>query len=509
MVRTGLFLIALALLTACAEIAPLGGGEQDIYAAKPVAGSQHPAQGELRVSGNQLSVKFDEYFTLNDPSNTVVMNPTAGKVTVTAKKKDLIITWDSILQSNTTYIIQLNGTIRDLNEKNDTIHQFVFSTGDYLDSLKLNGVVSDAYSNKPLAACVVGLYAMTENPFTAKPRYVCQSNVNGKFDFTHLKPGSYQLFAYQDKNKDRIPGTTEYIGFSSLPIKVGDTMPKYVKLFVQKDTVQQLKIKLLSPAAVLVYGKNFNEHPVTINGKSVEIIDQVESDSMIVSLPKPEKDYLTVIAENDTVVKQFSEKERLKHFNLKSEVFKNSWFYGDTLTFTSQALFSAIDTSKIKCFDSKKNRIDCEVMVQKNSLLVVPKTQTIYDLELELGRGAVQESFTSNDSVRITFKTLKESDFSNLHLDVSSLMGNWQVQLIENQRVVKELPKHESDSLLTFPKLIPANYSVRCIEDVNKNGKWDIGSWTLKQQPERIERFELKTKLRPNWDVEETLTLPK
>ena len=113
--RYSLFLGLLLFLAGCAEIVPLTGGPADERAAVPVEGTQNPEQGALHVNQSQLTVKFNEFFTLNDPANTAVMNPNAGKLEVTSNKRDLTVKWDGVLKPNTTYIIQLNGTIKDLN----------------------------------------------------------------------------------------------------------------------------------------------------------------------------------------------------------------------------------------------------------------------------------------------------------------------------------------------------------------------------------------------------------
>ena len=87
--RYSLFLGFLLFLTGCAEVIPLTGGPADERAAVPVEGTQNPEQGALHVNQSQLTVKFNEFFTLNDPANTAVMNPNAGKLDVTSNKRDL------------------------------------------------------------------------------------------------------------------------------------------------------------------------------------------------------------------------------------------------------------------------------------------------------------------------------------------------------------------------------------------------------------------------------------
>ena len=52
----------------------------------------------------------------------------------------------------------------------------------------------------------------------------------------------------------------------------------------------------------------------------------------------------------------------------------------------------------------------------------------------------------------------------------------------------------------TFSSLPPGKYSVKVIEDLNGNGRWDSGDYHKKLQPERISTVTLE-ELKANWDV--------
>jgi hypothetical protein len=47
----------------------------------------------------------------------------------------------------------------------------------------------------------------------------------------------------------------------------------------------------------------------------------------------------------------------------------------------------------------------------------------------------------------------------------------------------------------------PDNYTVKIIEDLNRNRVWDTGDYDLKRQPERIFSKKLE-QLRSNWELE-------
>ena len=507
MARYTLFLGIILLLVGCAEIVPLTGGPSDNQAALPVDGTQNPEQGALHVNQNELQVKFNEFFTLNDPANTVVMNPNAGKLEVTSNKRDLSIKWDGPLQPNTTYIIQMNGTIRDLNEKNDTIHQFVFSTGDQIDSLKVKGVVTDAFSNKPSTAFTIGLYDSVKDPYKHAPVYICKSNDRGEFEFSYLKPGEYRLFAFLDSNKDRLPSIGEDIAYSTKLVSSKDSMFSHILASKPKSPLKQLQVKILNPGTFYASGKEISESGLSINSQPVQLINRFAPESVLFALPSSSNDVYTFIDGEDTITKIIPLKDRNKNFSVINKVYKNAWKLGDTLLFETNELIDKIDTSLIIVEDKTKLKVKSDFLFSGNQIQIIPKSEISFDLIVHFKMGALKGKTNVNDSIKLELKTYRTSDLSNLKLNIESLKGRWIIQLMDGTTAIRTFLKTDSDSIINWNNLIPAVYQIRCIKDVNENGKWDTGNWELKSQPEEVVRFEIKSKLRPNWDIEEILEL--
>lgn len=505
--RHSLFLGFFLFLVGCAEIVPLTGGPSDDRAAVPLEGSQNPEQGALHVNQSELTVKFDEFFTLNDPANTAVMNPNAGKLDVTSNKRDLTIKWDGTLQPNTTYIIQLNGTIKDLNEKNDTIHQFVFSTGDRIDSLRISGVVTDGFSNKPSGAFTIGLYDSVKDPYKVAPNYVCKSNTKGEFEFSYLKAGEYQLFAFLDSNKDRLPSIGEDIAYSSKLIASGDSIFAHILSSKPKSPLKQLQVKIVNPGTFYAYGKEINESNATANAMPIEIIKRFAADSVLAALPSASNDVYTFISSPDTITKVIPIKDRSKNFSIANRVYKNAWILGDTLLFETNEFIDQVDTSLVIVEDKTKQKITYDYVVNGNQVRIIPKKASAFDLLVNFKMGALKGRTNVSDSIKAELKTYRTSDLSNLKLNLADLKGRWVVQLMDGATAIRTFQKADSDSVIEWFNLIPAVYQVRCIRDVNGNGKWDPGVWELKTQPEEVVRFDIKSKLRPNWDIEETLEM--
>jgi hypothetical protein len=188
-------------------------------------------------------------------------------------------------------------------------------------------------------------------------------------------------------------------------------------------------------------------------------------------------------------------------------VHKSAWTLGDTLLFETNELIDKIDTSLIILEDKTKLRMKYDFLFSGNQVRIIPKTPISFDLIVDFKMGALKGKTNINDSIKVELKTYRTSDLSNLKLNVESLKGRWIIQLLDGTTAIRTFFKTDTDSIINWTNLVPIVYQIRCIKDVNGNGKWDAGNWILKSQPEQVVRFELKSKLRPNWDIEETLDL--
>ena len=187
-------LIILLLIVSCAQISPLVGGSKDIYAPTIDSSKTFPTNGALNYSGNQIVIKFNEYIKLNNPNHNIIITPQLlEKPTYTVKNKTFTLVFNGNLEENTTYVINFNGAIQDITEKNDSIFQHVLSTGDYIDSLKISGNVTDSYTNKAISKCLIAIYPATKAinfdsiPYLLKPTYIGQTDKFGNYNINYLR----------------------------------------------------------------------------------------------------------------------------------------------------------------------------------------------------------------------------------------------------------------------------------------------------------------------------------
>ena len=74
---------------------------------------------------------------------------------------------------------------------------------------------------------------------------------------------------------------------------------------------------------------------------------------------------------------------------------------------------------------------------------------------------------------------------------------------MQNQKIVRE--RIMSDSTLSFQLLTPGSYTLRILNDVNENGRWDTGSFQNKQQPEEMELIPGEILIKANWEQKLTI----
>ncbi|HNH22545.1 MAG TPA: Ig-like domain-containing protein, partial [Ferruginibacter sp.] len=186
--------------TGCAQIGMPTGGPKDTLA--PRLTSASPAINSVNVTGNKVTLSFNEYIELKDPQTNVLISPFPKKQpqidyklrTVTVKLKDT-------LMPNTTYSINFGNAIVDVNEGNAYKNfTYVFSTGNSIDSLMLDGKVLIAETGKADSTLIAMLYRNADDSSVQKrkPDYITRLSGDGSFSFLNLPAGTYKVYALKD-----------------------------------------------------------------------------------------------------------------------------------------------------------------------------------------------------------------------------------------------------------------------------------------------------------------------
>ena len=197
--------LALALIVACifincANRGNPNGGEKDTDPPKIL--NAYPKNYTTNFKGNEIKIVFNEYIKIKDLQKQLIISPpmqTQPEIMPQGgASKFISIKIFDTLQPNTTYAFNFGNSIEDNNEGNPfSFYRYVFSTGTYIDSLKVSGTITDAYKRSPATFVSVMLYEV-DSTFTdsiiykTPPKYITNTlDSLTTFTLKNVKEGNY------------------------------------------------------------------------------------------------------------------------------------------------------------------------------------------------------------------------------------------------------------------------------------------------------------------------------
>jgi hypothetical protein len=168
--------------------------------------SSKPFPGQINYKGKTVEILFDELIQIEKPTENVIVTPPQKQLPVIrpAGRRVVVELKDSLLEQ-TTYTLDFTSSIVDNNEKNVLENfSFAFSTGDVLDSLEVSGHLLNAENLEPMPGITIGLHRNLHDTAFVKEAFVRTSRTNdrGRFVIRNIAPGTYRIFALNDKNRD-------------------------------------------------------------------------------------------------------------------------------------------------------------------------------------------------------------------------------------------------------------------------------------------------------------------
>lgn len=226
---------------------PPTGGPKDTI--PPVITEIYPVLNQVNVptKKTQLVIKFNEYVTVKDPKSLYLSPPLEKSPKFKLKGKGVVVYFESDLDSNKTYTLDLTNAIGDNNEGNMYPgFTLVFSTGDVIDSMMVTGIVQDCNSLKPLKGATVMLYKDHADSaiFLKRPDAAIKTDEWGYFCLRNIQDTVYRMYAIIDENNNnKYDPETEKVAFIDTLVKpvtvVADSLPELQK-YDMKDTVNCL-----------------------------------------------------------------------------------------------------------------------------------------------------------------------------------------------------------------------------------------------------------------------------
>ncbi len=543
----------------CAKIVTPTGGEQDSTPPKML--KEQPASQSVDFNSPTIKITFDEFFTLNNPQQNVLISPPLQtEPEYLIQNKTLVVKFKEDLRPNTTYNILFSNCIQDYHESNKLeSYQYSFSTGSYIDTFMLPGIVLDAQTLSPAADMYVMLYDedVDSLPRHSLATYVTRTQSNGQFKFRNIREGQYKVFALRDINSNLLYDLpNEEIAFSeqlvaasvmtkqdtlrkdSLSIADSLTTPKsdapmlVLHSFVVPDTIPVLQ-HLENPAAGIYHFPyksaiaDFSATPLSRDAGYFQSISAT-ADTVTWYFKELFKDTLQyeLVADNhiDTVkLIPFKEKtsqrtprgsKPLDKSRLSVTAFNQGELHKPmTLRFSYPVM--PTDSFDILLCKRQKNTNDTlfyRINVPDTFVLNLPlsikfEPNQSYTLIIP---DSVFHGYNNmyNDSVKIDFNTKSEKDYGSLimHYELVGQTGPFIAQLWNDKKLIQE------DILLTdkeiiYPYLESGSYKICLIRDTNGNNRWDAGNYDKHLQPESVFYYKAMISIRANWESEETFNL--
>ena len=195
----------LLMLSACARMGNPDGGWFDEQPPR-VVGSM-PKEQSIGIGNKKITIFFDEYIKLDNPSEKVVISPPQlEQADIRTQGKRITVELKDSLKPNTTYTVDFSDAISDNNEGNPMgNYTFTFSTGDHIDTLEVGGTVLEAENLEPIKGILVGLYdigdgssdfSATDTLLRSAPmQRVSRTDSRGRFHVKGVAPGRYRVFS--------------------------------------------------------------------------------------------------------------------------------------------------------------------------------------------------------------------------------------------------------------------------------------------------------------------------
>ncbi len=203
-----LVLGAMMFPSGCANTTtPPSGGPKDTI--PPVLLKTVPLPGTVNVPVHKTQIKFtfDEYVVVKEANNIFLSPPLEKKPKYRMQGKTLVVSFESDLDSNTTYTLDITGAVADNNEGNFFEgFTLVFSTGSQIDSMCLTGLVQDCNTLKPIKGATVLLYKDHADSavFLHRPNAAAKTDEWGFFSLRNIQDTLYRVYAIRDANNNNI-----------------------------------------------------------------------------------------------------------------------------------------------------------------------------------------------------------------------------------------------------------------------------------------------------------------
>jgi hypothetical protein len=496
-----------------------------------------PPNTTRNFKAKEIRLDFDEFFKLFSQYTEITMSPAPAKLPeYTISKKSLVIKLKDTLEKNTTYVINFGKAIQDVNESNILKNfTYVFSTGSHIDSLSVSGTVINNLTQEREKEVTVMLFTLKQDSLLfgkKKPTIYTSTDTAGNFTLNNLHSDNYRIYALKENSPNRIyDNDAELIAFSKNALRLTkDTANIELKLF--RQTPEKFRLvdnrfdgdgkmfftfnrKLENPSLVVTYPPGFDNQKIVDFSKT--------KDTATVFMRNMDFDSIRmVLFDNNKPLDTFYKKKGRKESFQRFLTFQYNINRDDNLkpgtdltiktnlpieTFDPSLISLKEDSTEVSNFTILKDPVDTRLFTLKYRW----KQNDNYTLTIN------ESAFTDiygDKNKRLPlrrFKVDKPENYSvlNLVVTVPDTSKAYIVELLNEQKTLLRSDVIRKSTTISYKNYITGKYRVRVVYDDNKNGVWDSGNVKRRIQPENIWVDETIITLRPNWEQDIPITIPK
>jgi len=506
----------------CANRGTPSGGEKDIEPPKII--KSEPDNFSTNFNGKEIRIYFDEYVKIKDLQKQLIISPPMNiQPDITplgSASKYVRIRIHDTLTPNTTYAFNFGQSIVDNNEGNPyPYYRYVFSTGDYIDSLSVSGQVIDAKERITDQFVSVMLYEMDSTytdsiVFKTKPKYITNTlDSVTTFKIDNIKAGKYKLVALKEENPNyTFQPKTDKIGFHEDIVDVPTDSLYTLKLFQE-----ELDFKAFRPrqeaGQKITFGFEGDYQDVQI-----KILDSMlpEFEQRITKDPKTDTLYYWYKPKLELDSTLFAVKNKRY-----SDTFKHNFrdLKRDSLIITAKqsSLLQFNEDFQIQANIPFTKLNENNITIIDKDSAIVPFTTTFQEFEntytfkfdkketeqyrIQMLPDTFEDFFGNvNDTLKYSLRTNEKSDYGNIRVRLVNAKFPMIVQLVDDKGMVFFEKYTESSTVVDFNDLPARQYYLRAIFDANANKKYDPGNFLKQQQPERVSYAQNIDAVRANFD---------
>ena len=528
----------IAFIYSCASQMPPTGGPKDED--PPVLEYSIPSNFALNFNETTIELTFDEPIIVFNLKNELIITPTFfGKYNSKIRKNSVILTFEEPFPDSTTFTLNFREGIKDITEGNAAENlRLAFSTWDFIDSLSIEGTITDLFTVEPVDNYTVGIFnvADTITPLNGPPLYFTRTNKAGHYIIENIKQGNYRIYAFNDDNNNLliesrneeygfIPQTLaldsslseinikiQHMDFNELLIIAARQNGHYYEIKTSKHVIDH-SLSIMDLSDTLIY-------MLTENNRTFKIFNTFHIADSAALLLEITDSLLTTVS--DTIYMRFEETSRSKDdFTLKfsenPNINKETSIFHTRIALTKpvhiinrDSINIAWDSVRITTFPIENfsyNTYKTEVTIEKDltddpnyipDSISAPFHFMLYPSAFI----SIEEDSSLQTNLQIKFIELKNFGIIRGEIDVSYL--HFTIQLIDDKNNVIRTSRDVKEYY--FDYLTPGKYKLRLLADEDNDGYWFPGSLIENIEHEPVlyyisESGDTELTLRANWEL--------